>query len=193
MLFQNNSVKELRISKDLYSRLSQFLSKDFSHRYVEGDSDKSLEIDLCKAIVGDHKQVSEPKDLIEEFNEIDCWIDGESVQIKCRNKKDFLILEDYKLKTNGEKTSWVDRSVAQYTIFIYLGAAPHIYYYIYETQDLKRALRNLRNWRDNKALDTEMDLLWMNKFFPGWDWEYNYKICNKNTDIESGIFKLLLN
>lgn len=182
--------KSQEVSRELYTRVSDFLNTPKIGKFKSTDADKNLELDICRELFGIQSQVLPPTSLDEEFAEIDAYVDGESIQIKCRNDSNFLILEDYKTRSNGEKTSWVDRNVAQYTLFVNTNYEPCLRYCIYETSDLKRLLILLRAHRLKQEI-SEKGLQWLNKYFK--NWKYNkYITLNKGRPTESAIYKILI-
>lgn len=190
MLFSNPKIQSIRIDKDLYKRCRSFLQKDRSRRYQAQDSDKDLEFDILKSIFSKNWDLRAPRNLQEEYSEIDAYLCGESIQLKCRSDIKYLTLEDYKTTRTGEKTSWVDRSIAQYTLFVEIAYPPYLNYILYETSDLKRLLNLLRE-RERSEFD-EIDLIWLNKFFP--NWQFSAKSISTTSDgMTSSIYKVLIN
>lgn len=174
----------IQVSTALWEACKDFLSIDRKRAFKENDASKELEMDLCKALFP-NEQLDLPNNQQEEFKEIDLWISGESVQIKCRSSRSFMTLEDFKTTSTGGKTSWVDRSVAQYTIFITPVDDSSLKYFIYETSDLKRLLNILRYHRNKEPLHF-LDKCWVNNYFPKWE-DSTYNIYDS-----SAIFKVPL-
>lgn len=187
LLFQTQTK---RVSRELYKKVSNFLNTPKVGKFKPADADKSLELELCKELFDDTYQIFPPDTLDEEFAEIDAYVDGESVQIKCRNDSNFLTLEDYKTRSNGELTSWVDRNKAQYTLFVFANCENYLTYYLYETSDLKRLLKQLRRHKLGETI-SERDLQWLNCYFKDWE-HYQYSILDKGESNESAIFRILI-
>lgn len=192
LLLKRTPLQQIKkeVSRELYARVSKFLNTPKVGRFKPEDADKELELDICKELFGSDNEIIPPYTLVEEFAEIDAYINGEGVQIKCRNDSNFLTLEDYKTKKNGERTSWVDRNDAQYTIFVSTSYEPCLIYSIYETSDLKRLLKHLRSTKNGETMNTR-DFVWLNTYFRNWEY-YQYNVMNKDTTIESAIYKVLI-
>jgi hypothetical protein len=190
MLFLPKSKKEFSVSRELVIEFSKFMNTPRFHRYKEDDSNKSLEYKICEEIFG-KCLIRPPVSLDEEFAEIDCYINGEALQVKCRNDKQFLILEDYKTQSNGEKTSWVDRSVAQYTLIVCPGNnIDTLSVKLFETQDLQRLLKLIRlKDKDSSFEFNPIDIDWLNTYFPEWKYFVPQIVCPGKKN-ESKLFKI---
>ena len=191
MLLTPNTVQLIKVPAELYGRCNRFLNKGFQGRYQDGDSDKELEIDICKYVFPDANRFCGPRDWSEERDEVDVWVNGEAVQIKCRSQIDHLILEDYKLRSDGEKTSWIDRSIANHTVIVSPAHAPYLKTVIYDTRDLKRLLEGLRVLKSfgPDVLDEEF-AYWADLYFPNWKL-FTYKVKEAKTNSEHAIFDIL--
>jgi len=185
---QNPQTKE--VSRELYTRVSKFLKTPKIGRFKATDADKDLELSICKELFELSNHVLPPKDLSEEFAEIDAYINGEGVQIKCRNGSNFLTLEDYKTRSTGERTSWVDRNMSQYTVFVFTTYEPCLTYCIYETSDLKRLLNLLRKAKSGEQI-TKLDEHWLDIYFKNWKY-YEYSVLDKNKSTECALYKVLI-
>lgn len=137
---------KLRVSdnENLYRSFTNFLNRDFFDFFTAKYLDKELEVNLCKTFFQNCKSFATPESLEQEFNEIDVFVDGVPVQVKCRSKSNLLILEDYKLNGYNEKTSWVDRNQSYYTLFCSSPYAGCIEFRLFDSRELKELLKVLR-------------------------------------------------
>lgn len=154
----------LEVNSELYKTFTQFLSIPRDQYFKQNDADKNLELDLCKVFFKDANRFSAPTNWQEECSEVDVWVDGIPVQVKCRGSKNHLYLEDYKIRSNGQKTSWVDRCEAKYVLFVYPNSILHLDFVLYDAVDLKIVLNTLRQ-KDNLH---EERLYWLDNFLPNW-------------------------
>lgn len=141
----NFKQKTINVSTELYDKVQNALLPH-TGRCTWKDVDKNLEEDLCRAFFTDGTNTanvsSAPKDEDIKFD-VDCYVNGHAVQVKCR-KNDHLYLEDGKTRNFKKLPGWLDRSLAEFYLFVYPNGPNVLTGRFIKGADLKRLLHIYR-------------------------------------------------
>lgn len=161
--------KLIEVSPELFKQVKDVLGRK-GGRTTENDVNKELEEALCRAFFSKDGVTAEvtsaPAD--EDIrHDIDCYVNGHAVQVKCR-RNDHLTLEDGKTRNLRRYPGWLDRSKAEYYLFVWPEYENHLMGRYIIGADLKRLLNILRN-NQFGGIATDEDKRWVDENWGGID------------------------
>lgn len=173
--------KSLKVDHALYERVLNQLQPHIG-RCSDKDVDKGLEEELCKtffSIDGKAANVSSaPEDEDIKFD-IDCYVNGHTVQVKCR-KNDRLTLEDGKTRNGRRLPGWLDRSKAELFLYVWPNGPDMLAGRYLLGSDLKRLLHIYRAHSTGNPL-TPDDLTFVSGFGGLGSYVYHKEVIDEST------------
>lgn len=159
--------KLVTVSPELFGQVKDSLGRK-NGRTKESDINKDLEENLCRAFFSKDGVIAEvtsaPKD--EDIrHDVDCYVNGHAVQVKCR-RNDHLTLEDSKTRNLQKYPGWLDRSKAEYYLFVWPEYENHLMGRYVIGSDLKHLLKILRDNRDGIEI-SETEKTWVDENWGG--------------------------